>query len=62
MQIFVMLRHLVAQISRFKFDDYHKIRTRVSDLKLFWGGLCPEASHIGPSRDAHHVGAPETLS
>ena len=36
MQIFIMLRHLVAEISRFKFDDYRAICTGVSDLKLFW--------------------------
>ena len=34
-----MLRHLVAEISRFKFDDYREIRTGASDLKLFWGGV-----------------------
>ena len=39
MQIFIMLRHLVAEISRFKFDDYRVIRTGASDLKLFWGGV-----------------------
>ena len=39
MQIFIMLRHLVAEISRFKFDDYRVIRTGVSDLKLFLGGV-----------------------
>ena len=38
MQIFIMLRHLVAEISRFKFDDYRVIRTGASDLKLF--GRC----------------------
>ena len=36
MQIFAMLRHLVAEISRFKFNDYRVIRTGTSDLKLFW--------------------------
>ena len=40
MQIFIMLRHLVAEISRFKFDDYRAIRTGASDLELFWGGVC----------------------
>ena len=35
MQIFIMLRHWVAKISRFKFDDYRVIRTGASDLKLF---------------------------
>ena len=39
MQIFIMLRHLVVEISRFKFDDYRVIRTGASDLKLFWGGV-----------------------
>ena len=39
MQIFIMLRHLVAEISRFKFDDYHVTRRGVSDLKLFLGGI-----------------------
>ena len=39
MQIFVMLRHLVAEISRFKFDDYPVIRTRANDLKHFVGGV-----------------------
>ena len=33
-QDFVMVRHLVAEISRFKFDDYRVIRTGASDLKL----------------------------
>ena len=36
MQTFIMLRHLVAEISRFKFDDYRVIHTGASDLKLFW--------------------------
>ena len=36
MQIFIMLWHLVVEISRFKFDDYRVIRTGASDLKLFW--------------------------
>ena len=36
MQIFIMLRHLVAEISSFKFDDYRAIRTGASDIKLFW--------------------------
>ena len=36
MQICIMLWHLVAEISRFKFDDYRVIRTGASDLKLFW--------------------------
>ena len=36
MQIFIMLRHLAAEISRFKFDDHRVIRTGASDLKLFW--------------------------
>ena len=36
MHIFIMLRHLVAEISRFKFDDYRVTRTGASDLKLFW--------------------------
>ena len=35
MQMFIMLQHLVAEISRFKFDDYRVIRTGASDLKLF---------------------------
>ena len=35
MQIFMMLRHLVAEISRFKFDGYGVIRTGASDLKNF---------------------------
>ena len=39
MQIFTMLRHFVAEISRFKFDDYRVIRTGASDLKLFLGGV-----------------------
>ena len=37
MQIFIMLRHLAAEISRFKIDDYCVIRTGASDLKLFLG-------------------------
>ena len=40
MQIFIMLRHLVAEISRFKFDDYRVIRTGASALKLFWRCIC----------------------
>ena len=39
MQIFIMLRHLVAEISRFKFDDCRVIRTGARDLKLFLGGV-----------------------
>ena len=39
MQIFIMLRHLVAEISRFKFDHYRAISTGASDLKLFLGGV-----------------------
>ena len=39
MQIIIMLWHLVAEISRFKFDDYCVIRTGASDLKLFLGGV-----------------------
>ena len=39
MQIFIILRHLVAKISRFKFDDHSVIRTGASDLKLFLGGV-----------------------
>ena len=39
MQIFIMLWHLVAEISRFKFDDYRVSRTEASDLKLFLGGV-----------------------
>ena len=35
-QIFIMIWHLVAKISSFKFDDYRVIRTGASDLKLFW--------------------------
>ena len=33
MQICIMLRCLVSEISRFKFDDYRVIRTGASDLK-----------------------------
>ena len=40
MQIFIMLRHSVAEISRFKFDDYRVIHTGASDLKLFMGRVC----------------------
>ena len=39
MQSFIMLRHLVDEITRFKFDDYRVIRTGASDLKLFVGGV-----------------------
>ena len=39
MQIFIMLWHLVAEISRFKFDDYRVSRAEASDLKLFLGGV-----------------------
>ena len=35
MQSFIMLRHVVAEISRFKFDDYREIRTGASDLHFF---------------------------
>ena len=34
-----MLWHLVAEISRFKFDGYRVIRIGASDLKLLWGGV-----------------------
>ena len=34
-QILVMLRHLVAEISHFKFDDYRVINTGASDLNIF---------------------------
>ena len=37
MQICTMLRHLVAEISGFKFDNNSVIRTGASDLKLFCG-------------------------
>ena len=37
MQTFIMLLHLVAETSRFKFDDNRVIRTGTSDLKLFLG-------------------------
>ena len=43
MQIFVMLRHLVAEISRFKFDDYRVIPTGEGDLKLFCGRCIHDA-------------------
>ena len=39
LQILIMLRHLIAEISRFEFDDYRVSRTRSSDLKLFLGGV-----------------------
>ena len=39
MQIFIMLRQLVAEISRFKFDDCRVIHTGTSDIKLFVGGV-----------------------
>ena len=39
MQILIMLRHLVAEISRFKFDDYYVIRTGAKWPKTFYG-LC----------------------
>ena len=39
MPIFIMLRHLVAEISGFKLDDYRIIRTGASDLKLILGGV-----------------------
>ena len=39
MQIFVMLRHLVAETLRFQFDDYRVILTGASDLNLFVGGV-----------------------
>ena len=39
MQIFIMLWHLFAEISRFKFDDYRVSRTGASDLKLFLSGV-----------------------
>ena len=49
MQIFIMLRLLVAEISRFKFDDYRVIRTGASDLKNFLGGV-----HVRISKVVHH--------
>ena len=39
MQIFIMLWHLVAEILRFKFDDYRVSRTGASELKLLLGGV-----------------------
>ena len=39
MQIFIMLWYLVAEISRFKLEDYRVIRIEANDLKLFWGGV-----------------------
>ena len=48
-QIFIMLWHLVAEISRFKFDDYRVSRTEASDLKLFLGGvyfLCEKKTYF----------------
>ena len=36
MKIFIMQRHLVAEISRFKFDDCRVIRTEASDLNFLW--------------------------
>ena len=39
-QNFIMLRHLVDEISRVKFYDYRVIRTGASDLPLFVGGVC----------------------
>ena len=38
MQLFIMI-HLVAEISRFKFDDHRVIRIGASDPKLFVGGV-----------------------
>ena len=35
-QIVVMLRHLVAEILRFKLDDYRVIRTEASDINFLW--------------------------
>ena len=64
MQMFVMLRQLVADISRFKFDNYRVIHTGASDLKLFVGGvyrslfdgqcLQPTGSGIYADRTARH--------
>ena len=51
MQICIMLRHLVVEISRFKFDDYRVIRTGASDLKLFWGGVYSWT--ISPTMSSH---------
>ena len=48
MQILIMLRHLVAEISRFKFEDYRVIRTGASDLKLYLGGV-----YTGPTSAAN---------
>ena len=44
-QILVMLRHLVAEISHFKFDDYRVIHTGASDLNIFVGGLYDPAGN-----------------
>ena len=53
MQIFIMLRHLVAEISRFQFDDYRGIRTGASDLKLFLGGVVVKYCHSNSSNLSH---------
>ena len=37
--IFTMLRHLIAEISRSKFHDYRGLRTGATDLKLFVCGV-----------------------
>ena len=57
MQIFIMLRHLVAEILPFKFDDYRVIRTGVSDLKLFLGGehVSTQAQLFRPSTNTDRI-------
>ena len=43
MKIFVRLPHLVAEISRYKFNDYRVICTGASDLKLSVSDVCNQA-------------------
>ena len=55
MQIFVMLRYVVAEISRFKFDDYRVIRTGASDLKLFVGGVYVYSDQIAVPKNVEFL-------
>ena len=53
--IYIMLRHLVAEISRFKFDDYRVIRTGASDIKLFWAVYITTALLPHNANNSNHI-------
>ena len=63
MQIFFMLRHLVAEISRFKFDDYRVIRTGASDQKNFLGGVYASVNWVSiGSRNSSSPGRSQAIT